>query len=295
MTDTRGSPDDATPTDPNETRHGSSIPRSDRVAVAREAARAGGAVAMAAFRRDLDVETKTGKTDLVTRADREAQTRIEAVIGERFPQEPFVGEEADARETVPEPGPAWIADPIDGTNNYVRGMRQWATSVASVRDGDPVAAATALPALGDSYVGGPGGVTRNGRPVGVSDTADTDRFTVVPTIWWPRDRRDEYARATEAIVARFGDLLRLKSVHVALALVAAGSIEGVLTNVETNPWDTVAGAYLVERAGGTVTDLDGDPWRHDCRGLVASNGRAHNAVLAAANAIDPPADGVDSA
>nr|WP_280176688.1 inositol monophosphatase [Halorhabdus rudnickae] len=270
------------------------MPRSDRVAVAREAARAGGSVAMAAFRRDLDVETKTGKTDFVTRADREAQARIATVIGERFPQEPFVGEEADAIETVPKRGPAWIADPIDGTNNYVRGMRQWATSVAAVRDGDPVAAATALPALGDSYVGGPGGVTRNGRPVGVNETADTDRFTVVPTIWWPPDRRDEYARATEAIVTRFGDLLRLKSVHVALALLAAGSIEGVITNVETNPWDTVAGAYLVDQAGGTVTDLAGDPWRHDARGLVASNGQAHEAVLAAATTIDPPADCADS-
>lgn len=292
MSDRSGGPDD--PTADRNSVYGSSIPRSDRVAVAREAARAGGAVAMASFRRDLDVETKAGKTDLVTRADREAQARIADVIGERFPQEPFVGEEADAIETVPERGPAWIADPIDGTNNYVRGMREWATSVAAVSDGDPVAAATVLPALGDTYVGGPGGVTRNGRPVAVNDTADTDRFTVVPTIWWPRDRRGEYARATEAIVTRFGDLLRLKSVHVALALLAAGSIEGAITNVETNPWDTVAGVYLVEQAGGTVTDLDGDPWRHDCRGLVASNGRAHDAVLAAANAIEPPADGAPS-
>lgn len=126
------------------------------------------------------------------------------------------------------------------------------------------------------------------RTSGIDATrADTDRFTVVPTIWWPPDRRDEYARAAESIVSRFGDLLRVKSVQVALALLAAGSIEGVITNVETNPWDTIAGAYLVERAGGTVTHLAGEPWRHDARGLVASNGQAHDAVLAAANAIDP--------
>lgn len=86
-----------------------------------------------------------------------------------------------------------------------------------------------------------------------------------------------------------GDLLRLKTVQLSLALVAAGSIEGVITNVETHPWDTVSGVYLIEQAGGTVTDLDGDDWRHDCRGLVASNGQAHEDVLAAAKAIDPPA------
>jgi fructose-1,6-bisphosphatase/inositol monophosphatase family enzyme len=38
----------------------------------------------------------------------------------------------------------------------------------------------------------------------------------------------------------------------------------------------VAGAHLVDRAGGTVTDLDGDPWRHGAGGLVASNGVAHD-------------------
>ncbi|WP_255470261.1 inositol monophosphatase [Halorhabdus sp. CUG00001] len=270
------------------------MPRADRAAIAREAARAGGAVAMASFRRDLDAETKAGQTDYVTSADREAQRRIAAILSDRFPDEPFVGEENDALGTVPESGPAWIADPIDGTNNYVRGMRQWATSVASVRDGTPIAAATAVPALGDLYVGGPGGVTRNGRPVGVNDTGEVARFTVVPTIWWPRDRREEYARAAEAIVTRFGDLLRVKSVQVSLALLAAGSIEGVLTNVETNPWDTVAGAFLVEQAGGTVTNLDGESWQHDHRGLVASNDHAHDEVLTAARAIDPSTESADS-
>jgi myo-inositol-1(or 4)-monophosphatase len=69
-------------------------------------------------------------------------------------------------------------------------------------------------------------------------------------------------------------------------MVAAGSLEATITNVDPNPWDTVAGVHLVRQAGGRVTDLAGDRWRHDSRGLVASNGRAHDEVLAAARAID---------
>jgi myo-inositol-1(or 4)-monophosphatase len=42
---------------------------------------------------------------------------------------------------------------------------------------------------------------------------------------------------------------------------------------------------MVRAAGGTVTDLDGDRWRHDSEGLVASNGRIHDSVLAAAREI----------
>jgi myo-inositol-1(or 4)-monophosphatase len=69
-------------------------------------------------------------------------------------------------------------------------------------------------------------------------------------------------------------------------MVADGQLDGVLTNVRANPWDSVAGVQMVRAAGGTVTDLAGDPWRHDSRGLVASNGAVHDAVLEAAREID---------
>ncbi len=48
-----------------------------------------------------------------------------------------------------------------------------------------------------------------------------------------------------------------------------------------SPWDTVGGAHMIRQAGGTVTDLDGERWRHDSDGLVASNGTAHEELLAA--------------
>ncbi|QLH76072.1 inositol monophosphatase [Halosimplex rubrum] len=254
----------------------------DRAAVAERAAEAGGAVARSLFRGDLTVETKANETDYVTRADREAQAEIVDVIGERYPNEPVVGEEDGAAKAVPERGPAWVVDPIDGSHNYVRGGRVWGTCVAAVRDGEPVAAATVCPALGDAYVAGDGPTERNGEVVSVSERADPATCSVAPTVWWPSDRRDEFARAAEAVVTRFGDLRRPGSVQVALAQVAAGRLDGAITNVAVNPWDSLAGVHLVRRAGGRVTDIDGDRWHHDATGLVASNGAVHDAVLAAA-------------
>ncbi|MFC6736005.1 inositol monophosphatase family protein, partial [Halolamina salina] len=58
------------------------------------------------------------------------------------------------------------------------------------------------------------------------------------------------------------------------------------TNVQTKPWDTIAGVHLVRRAGGTATDLRGERWHHDARGLVVSNGVLHEEMLEAAQAID---------
>ena len=246
------------------------------------AAEAGGAVALASFREDVAVETKAGKTDVVTQADRDAQRRVEATIRDGYPDERIVGEEDDEPSAVPDEGPAWIVDPIDGTNNFVRGVPLWTTSVAATMNGAIVAGATVCPALEETFTLADGEGFRDGERLSVSDRTDPETFAVVPTVWWGFDRRSEYAAVCRGIVERFGDLRRYGSAQYALALCAAGGVEGVVTNVRADPWDTVVGAGLVRAAGGTVTDIHGDPWRHDGVGLVASNGATHDEVLAAA-------------
>ncbi|MFB6094236.1 MAG: inositol monophosphatase [Halanaeroarchaeum sp.] len=253
-----------------------------RLAVAERAARAGAEVAETHFRTDLDVETKSGKTDVVTRADREAQERVIEVVTEAYPDDPVVGEEGEEREDVPESGPAWIVDPIDGTANYVRGSRTWGTVVAAVIDEEPVAAVAVFPALGDVYVADEHAVRLNGERIRVSERTDPAGFAVVPTTWWPPDRRDEYAAAFEGILDRFGDARRFGSAQASLAMVAGGHLEGVLSNRRARPWDTVAGVAMIRRAGGTVTNLAGERWRWDDAGLVASNGTAHDDLIEAA-------------
>ncbi len=260
---------------------------SDRVACALGAAKAGAAVAEASFRGSHDVETKGEKTDVVTQVDRDAQTRVVETIRETFPNEVIVAEEDDDETAaIPTTGSAWVVDPIDGTNNYVRGMRLWATSVAALVDGEPVAAATVAPALGDTYVATTESASVNDEPAKVRDRTDPETFVAVPTFWWGFDRRDEYATACRAVVERFGDMRRFGSTQLALAMCASGAVDAVITNVQVTPWDSVAGSLLVERAGGVVTDVEGEPWRHDSRGLVASNGEAHEVVLEAAREID---------
>ncbi|MFB6118715.1 inositol monophosphatase family protein [Halosegnis sp.] len=257
-----------------------------RADLAERAARAGGAVASGFFRRRVAVETKAGKTDVVTRADRDAQRQVIAAVRTEYAEDAVVGEEEDELKEVPETGAAWIIDPVDGTNNFVREIPVWATSVAAVVDGRPVAAANVLPELGDVYTADAEGAYRNGEAVSVSAESDPEAMMVAPTLWWDRNHRDAYAAACRETVERFGDLRRVGSAQATLSMVAAGSLDGAFTNLSANPWDAVAGALLVERAGGTVTDLAGEPWRHDARGLVASNGRAHDQLLAAARAVE---------
>jgi myo-inositol-1(or 4)-monophosphatase len=254
----------------------------ERAARAELAAEAGAEVALEAFRTAMDVETKGAATDVVTATDREAQRSVASVLREGYPDDPIVGEEDDEPSTLPSSGPAWVVDPIDGTNNFVRGLRHWATSVAATVDGETVGAATVCPALGDAYVFDGETATRNGEVLSVSDRADPEAFTVVPSLWWDHDRRDEYAATCRAVVERFGDMRRFGAAQIELGLCAAGGVDAVVSNVRGHPWDTVAGVALVEAAGGVVTDVEGEPWEPGTRGLVASNGEIHDVVLAAA-------------
>jgi len=262
-----------------------------RAAIAERAARAGGVVARERFRGDLQVETKADKTDLVTAADRDAQQQVVATIREEFTGDQFVceedspqlvGPESDAPEAtlvdeVPDTGAAWIVDPIDGTTNFVRGSRTWATGVAALVDGEPVGSANYLPAMGDLYAAGPESVTRDGKSMRVSDEDDTDAFLVAVVNRWADPER--FGDVCGVADERLGDVRRLGPFQATLSMLADGGFDAAVCTQTANAWDTVAGVHMVREAGGTVTDVHGDRWVPASEGLVASNGASHDAVL----------------
>jgi len=250
-----------------------------RSKIAKRAASAGANVAYKYFRTDLKVKTKGRKTDFVTRADHKAQEQVVEELQIIREGEQIVGEEHDLPSQFDATTPTWVVDPIDGTNNFVRGIPLWATSVSCVIDSEPVAAATVAPATDDVFVADDTHARHNGRCISVSERTDVEKCSVVPTLWWDYDSRDEYASVTKSITAQFGDLKRYGSTQSELALLAMGAVDGVVSNRQGPPWDTIAGVHLVRKAGGKVTDIHGEPWSHDSTGLVASNGSIHDAVL----------------
>jgi myo-inositol-1(or 4)-monophosphatase len=82
------------------------------------------------------------------------------------------------------------------------------------------------------------------------------------------------------LVGEFGDLRRFGCAQATLSFVASGALGALITNTDPNPWDTLAGVCLIRRAGGRVSDLEGERWEGS-GGLVASNGESeiHEAAL----------------
>lgn len=256
-----------------------------RLTLAREAARTGGEVAEGGFRGPLTVESKATELDSVTEFDREVQRRVARLLREDEPEAVIVGEEdlpdVETHTTVPDSGPAWIVDPIDGTNNFVAGNRVWGVAVSAVEDGEAVAAVNEFPSLGDSYAAADDGTTRNGEPCSVSDRTNSETFSVNPIFGLSAHHRRKLSEYIGIIADEFGDSRRFGSSQFALSSVAAGELEAAVSGVRLAPWDTVGGVHLVRQAGGTVTDLDGERWTPTSEGIIASNGEAHDELVAA--------------
>lgn len=239
----------------NSSQSATAVSYADLEQLAQDAARAGGAVARAAFGRRQSIEKKADGSE-VTQIDLDAQRAVIAAIRARRPNDVFIGE-----ETLPENGagprdPAavcWIIDPIDGTRNFVRGLPLFACSVAACVAGRPVAGAIFAPQLDEMYAAHEGGaLVMNGRVVRPADRAGVVKTPVVAI---PSNLiepvRGMVVRALDKIVLR---TLGTTALH--MAWVAAGAYDGAL-NSDCKLWDIAAGVVLVRAVGGDCTGLTG--------------------------------------
>ncbi len=237
------------------------------------AARAGGEVALAHFRRGGAATLKPDGSP-VTDADREAEETIARILGATFPEHGFLGEEAGARGPA---GRRFIVDPIDGTRNFVRGIPLWATLVALEEDGEVIAGVVHQPVTGTLHIARRGrGAWRDGRPLRVSSIAALEEASLIHATL-SLLRREGHWEAFLRLVDRtrlqrgFGDFL-------CYTMVAEGQGEIALAP-GVKPWDLAALKILVEEAGGRFTDMAGGPTIYSGTAL-ATNGLLHEAALA---------------
>jgi histidinol-phosphatase len=242
------------------------------LAVATEAARAAGAVALRYYRSGFEVTLKADRTP-VTQADREAEETIIAALERAYPEWGFLGEELGTR------GPKdvrWIIDPIDGTKNFVRRVPVWATLLALEHHGEIVAGVIHNPVTGELHAARRGGgAWRNGERVGVSDVAALGGATLLHAglkLYREAGLWDGFVRLVDATDRQrgFGD-------YMGYTLVAEGKAE-LYVEVDLKPWDLAPCKIVVEEAGGRFTDLAGQPTIYSGAALV-SNGRLHDTAL----------------
>ena len=223
--------------------------------------------------RDIGAATheKTSPADLVTDYD----LAVEALLRERLlgllPGAVFYGEE-EAERADPTRGWAFIVDPIDGTTNFVRGIRMSAVSVAAALDGEVRCAVVYDPAGEELFSAALGaGAFRNGRPIHVSTRPLDHGIFLMGTATYCRELLRPTLRLTERLMARSCDFRRMGAASLDLCYVACGRAE-LYFEYSLCPWDHAAGALILKEAGGLASDLEGRPLPLDRRtSLWAAN------------------------
>jgi histidinol-phosphatase len=255
------------------------VSRDDDLRLALQLADTADAITMPAFRSSgLRVETKADRTP-VTEADRGVERAVRDLVATHRPGDAVVGEEFGGAETAA--ARRWYVDPIDGTKNFVRGVPVFATLIALQQEGELAVGVVSAPALHARWwATRGGGAFESGRAIHVSAVDDLGAaqlsYDSVPGFEAEGMGAEFLALARRCARTRgFGDFWS----HV---LVAEGAVDVAVEPV-VSPWDLAPLQIIVEEAGGRFTDLAGAA-RFDGGSAVSSNGRLHDAVLAALRA-----------
>lgn len=263
---------------------------SELLEVAREAAQAGAEVLLRYFSRGVSAtQTKSTGTDMVSEADLNSEAAIRKVLAERRPTDVVLGEEgglvhADgtpvqaggagaegetysagavaAAKDAAASGFVWICDPLDGTTNFLYGLRAWCVSVA-VRDAQGAVVGVVVdPLAGETFVAARGGVAllidRHGAVTPLDDAGarDTEFATALIGTGFAYDPqvRLHQAGIIASLIGEVRDVRRTGAAALDLCWTAAGRLDAYYERT-VRPWDVAAGALLCEQVGLEVRYL----------------------------------------
>lgn len=216
-----------------------------------------------------------GQNDIVTRMDRASEDFIVAELHRAFPEDDILAEE-DGLRRYGGLG-RWIIDPIDGTENYVRGFPHYAVSIGfEEEEGQPVAGVVYCPPTNEMFTASRGrGAFLNGEPIRVSRRSEpAQAVSVVSPPFRMHEFADEYYELYKRVFYQTCDVRNTGSAALHTCYVAAGMAEGHFEK-GVHSFDIAAGLAIVTEAGGKWSSLYGEGHPYDRHEILLTNGLLH--------------------
>lgn len=228
--------------------------------------------------RTLQSDNKlAGGFDPVTKADRNAEQAMRAILAARRPDDAIFGEEFG--HSAGTSGITWILDPIDGTRAFICGAPSWGVLIAAADASGPIFGIVDQPYIGERFEGGLGRARLTGphgaRDLRVRQGVALSQARLMTT--FPEVGTAEEGAAFRRVAARV-QLTRYGLDCYAYALLAMGQIDLVI-EAGLQPYDIAAPLALVQAAGGIVTDWQGGPAAGGGRVIAAASPEIHAAAL----------------
>lgn len=211
------------------------------------------------FQKEITVDFKENRSDLVTNMDKQIERFFIKNIQKSYPDHRILGEEGFGDKITSLDGTIWIIDPIDGTMNFVHMQRHFAISVAIYHNGEGIIGLIYDVAQKDLYYAVKGqGAFLNDRKLPALGSIDVGDAVIGVNSAWVFEKK----RIKEGIIPHLINNLRgtrsFGSAAIELAYTASGKIDGYIS-LRLSPWDYAAGKILIEEVGGKISTINGDP------------------------------------
>lgn len=226
-----------------------------------------------------DIEVK-GLHDFVSYVDKTAEARIVKRLQDILPEAGFITEEQTA--TYRGERFNWIVDPLDGTTNFLHHIPLFSVSIALMENDEIVSGVVYEPNLDECFYAWKGGCAYlNNKEIHVSEQREL-KNTLLATGFPYSDfgKLNGYMELFGWFARNTSGLRRLGSAAVDLAYTACGRFEGFY-EYGLHAWDVAAGVFIVQQAGGTVTDFKGGNQYIFGGEMLASNTLLHPSLLEA--------------
>jgi myo-inositol-1(or 4)-monophosphatase len=214
------------------------------------------------YERVEQIDYKSAR-DVVTEVDHLSEALILDAIRSAFPGDALLAEETGEHDgaavghtATSGVGRVWVVDPLDGTINYANGIPFFCVSIGLVEGGRPVMGVVHDPSRHESFAAATDGpATVAGHPIRASEKGALSDFVISMSL------------AGRAVATRARDVRKavrvgrsMGSAALALAYVANGRFDAFVQQGGLSTWDIAAAGLIAERAGATVTNLEGGPW-----------------------------------
>ncbi len=219
-----------------------------------------------------------GEHDYVSYVDKTAEQMIVEELRKLLPEAGFITEEGTAGfedQTF-----RWIIDPLDGTTNFIHRVPVFSVSIALMEHEEVVIGVVYEINRDECFYAWKGGQAMlNGKKIHVSPSQDFNSSLLATGFpYYDYGRLDVYLAIFKHFMQHTAGIRRLGSAAADLAYVACGRFEGFY-EYGLHPWDVAAGAFIVQIAGGIVTDFKGEDNYIFGAELIAGNKPAHNEML----------------
>ena len=215
-----------------------------------------GNIALELREKGLKKETKPDNTP-VTNGDIEVNNILTKKISVLTPQIPIISEETSANKKNKNLNDFWLIDPIDGTSEYVNNKEEFTINAALIINKKPALGVINAPdkkRLFYSYGSSNSFEIVNNQEINLINQKKKN-IDLITAVSYSNELKPDILKLHKEF--KVNKYQKMKS-SLKFCVIAAGEFDLYIADPRAYEWDIAAGHAILEHAGGTLTDFNGN-------------------------------------